>query len=54
MAPEAVVDYVVAHEVAHLVHHNHSPEFWQLVKRLDPAYRQQRDWLHQNGGLLSL
>jgi len=54
MAPSTVIDYVVAHEVAHLVYHNHSPEFWVVVDRLMPTYRHQQNWLNQNGGLLDI
>ena len=39
MAPAAVLDYVVAHEVAHLAEMNHSPRFWAVVQRLCPDYR---------------
>ena len=39
MAPAAVLDYVVAHEVAHLAEMNHSPRFWAVVRRLCPDYR---------------
>ena len=48
-APEAVIDYLVAHEVSHLVHHNHSPAFWQQVAMLCPDWKQQRAWLKQHG-----
>jgi hypothetical protein len=47
-APEAVLDYVVAHEVAHLVHMNHGPRFWRVVERLCPDWRRQRAWLAHN------
>ena len=52
MAPEAVFDYVVAHEVAHLAELNHSPRFWAVVRRLCPEYPAARDWLRQNGPAL--
>ena len=54
LAPESVVDYLVAHEVSHLRHPNHSPAFWALVERLCPDYRRQRDWLKARGRLLVL
>ena len=55
MAPPAVLDYVAAHEVAHLVEMNHSDAFWRVCARLRPDYREHRDWLKQNGaGLLAL
>ena len=38
-APEAVIDYVVAHEVAHLAEMNHGPRFWRLVESLSPGQR---------------
>jgi len=44
-APHPVVDYVVTHELAHLVHPNHSRAFWQLVERHCPAYARHRTWL---------
>lgn len=49
LAPAAVLDYVVAHEVAHLVELNHSPRFWAVVARLCPQFEAPRDWLRQNG-----
>ena len=48
MAPEAVLNYVVAHEVAHLAEMNHGPRFWRLVERLAPDFERHRDWLNQN------
>ena len=52
MAPLEVIDYVVAHEVAHLKIKNHSKHFWLWVEQLFPDYRQQRKWLKTNGHLL--
>jgi predicted metal-dependent hydrolase len=44
-APERVVDYVVAHEVAHLAEMNHGPRFWRLVRQLMPESAAARAWL---------
>jgi predicted metal-dependent hydrolase len=49
LAPEAVLDYVVAHEVAHLVEANHGPRFWRLVARLTAEVEAPRDWLRRYG-----
>jgi hypothetical protein len=49
MAPPEVLDYVAAHEVAHLVEMNHSPAFWALVEKLFPAHRAARRWLREHG-----
>ena len=49
MAPPEVLDYVAAHEAAHLVEMNHSPRFWALVERLLPDYRAPRAWLKAEG-----
>lgn len=49
MAPEDVLDYVAAHEVAHLAEMNHSPAFWTIVERLKPGYAAPRRWLRENG-----
>jgi predicted metal-dependent hydrolase len=54
LAPETIVDYLVAHEVSHRIHHNHSPEFWQLVASLCPDYKKRRAWLKANGAQLVL
>ncbi|PPB82163.1 hypothetical protein LV82_00085 [Albidovulum inexpectatum] len=54
MAPLPVLRYVAAHEVAHLVHMDHSPRFWSVVAELMPDYAEHRAWLKQNGGALLL
>lgn len=54
MAPPEVLDYVAAHEVAHLAHMDHSPRFWAAVGRLMPEWRARRDWLRSHGGDLML
>jgi predicted metal-dependent hydrolase len=48
LAPEPIVDYLVAHEVSHLVHQNHSQKFWQLVAQICPDYKKCRAWLKAN------
>jgi hypothetical protein len=52
MAPPAVLDYVAAHEVAHLVELNHSPAYWAVVSRICPDWQVHRSWLHDQGGAL--
>jgi predicted metal-dependent hydrolase len=52
LAPFAVMDYVAAHECAHLVEANHSPKFWAVVAELVGEARSQRAWLRANGARL--
>lgn len=52
MAPPAVLDYVAAHEVAHLRHMDHSAEFWAATEALMPDYATHRAWLRQQGHML--
>lgn len=52
MAPPAVIDYLAAHEVAHLVHANHSPAYWSVVQRLVGDHRPFRKWLRDHGQAL--
>ncbi|WP_374444027.1 M48 family metallopeptidase [Stella sp.] len=51
-APRFVIDYVVAHEVAHLSEMNHGHRFWAVVDRLVPDIDRPRAWLRDNGGSL--
>jgi predicted metal-dependent hydrolase len=52
MAPPEVLDYVAAHEVAHLAHMHHGPAFWAEVRRLYGDHRAARGWLRREGGAL--
>jgi predicted metal-dependent hydrolase len=52
MAPADVLDYVAAHEVAHLAEMNHSRAFWQTVDRLYPGFEAPRAWLRREGAAL--
>ncbi|SFL16657.1 M48 family metallopeptidase [Shimia haliotis] len=49
MAPSEILDYVAAHEVAHLQEMNHSQAFWDQVERIHGDYRTQRKWLRVQG-----
>ena len=54
LAPEAVLDYVVWHEVCHLEMMDHSSRFWRLLASRKPDYREQLRWLKANGATLVL
>ena len=49
MVPPSVYNYVIIHEIAHLVHMNHGPLFWKLVQELSPNYSKDKEWLKKNG-----
>lgn len=49
MAPPFILDYVAAHEVAHLAEMNHGPRFWALVRRTMPQCEEARRWLQKSG-----
>ncbi|MBN9242381.1 MAG: M48 family metallopeptidase [Mesorhizobium sp.] len=52
MAPQPVINYLVAHEVAHLKEMNHGPKFWKLCTELCPDTDRCKAWLKRNGGAL--
>jgi predicted metal-dependent hydrolase len=52
MAPPLIIDYLAAHEVAHLKEMNHGPKFWALCKQLCPRMEEARKWLKQHGSQL--
>ncbi len=52
LTPPEVLDYVAAHEVAHLAEMNHSPAFWAIVAQLMPGFEAPRRWLRENGAEL--
>lgn len=51
-APRQAMDYVIAHEVAHLAHFDHSDAFWAMCCRLSASYRKGRDWMDERGHTL--
>ncbi len=51
-APMSVVDYVIIHELAHLIEANHTARFWNIVRAQHPTTNKAKDWLKQHGALL--
>ncbi|MBT7912810.1 M48 family metallopeptidase [Candidatus Bathyarchaeota archaeon] len=54
LAPMRIIDYVVIHELCHLVHRDHSKEYWRLLSLYLPDYLESKEWLRVNGGLLEV
>lgn len=54
MAPNWVIDYVVVHEMCHMVHKNHSNDFWNLVEKTYPNYQEAQKWLKENSLALDI
>lgn len=52
LAPEAVLDYVIVHELCHRKEMNHSARFWKEVEQVMPDYKERRTWLKTHGGVL--
>ncbi|MBX2850091.1 MAG: M48 family metallopeptidase [Acidiferrobacterales bacterium] len=52
MAPESTVNYIVVHELAHLIEFNHSAKFWNIVTQQMPDWKQHQLWLNDNGAAL--
>jgi hypothetical protein len=51
-APMSVIDYVIVHELAHLMEQNHTARFWNIVKAQVPGYVKAKEWLKQHGDIL--
>lgn len=54
MTPLSSIDYVIAHELAHIIHKNHSKKFWNKVADIFPDYRSAQRWLYDNEHFLQL
>ena len=52
LAPPHVLDYLAAHEVAHLIEMNHSARFWRVVARICPDFERAKSWLNAQGNAL--
>ncbi len=46
--PGEVMEYIIKHELAHLVHQNHKKEFWSEVEKIDPNYKEHHKWIKLN------
>lgn len=51
-APLFVIDYLIVHELAHLLEPNHTPQFWNIIAVQVPRYESAKEWLRTNGNLL--
>ncbi|MDZ4261974.1 MAG: SprT family zinc-dependent metalloprotease [Pseudomonadota bacterium] len=54
MAPPRIIDYIVAHELCHFRHRNHSDAFWNEVDKVMPDYRERKEWLRKHGASLAV
>lgn len=54
LAPLPIIEYVIIHEISHIIEPNHSKNFWKLVSNIDPNYKDKIKWLKKNGHMLSI
>jgi len=54
MAPPLVIDYIIVHEMSHLIHRNHSSKFWKHVESILPDYKVREKWLRNHGIRMNL
>jgi len=54
LCPEAIIDYIIVHELVHTVIKNHSTNFWRNVKKLYPSYKNCERWLKENRSIVEL
>jgi predicted metal-dependent hydrolase len=54
MAPLEIIEYLVVHELVHLIHPNHSKDYWQTVAEIIPDYEEKKEWLRINGRRLTI
>jgi predicted metal-dependent hydrolase len=53
MAPSAIIDYIIAHELCHLMHADHRAQFWRKVQTVIPDYRLKKDWLKEHSTIIN-
>ena len=51
-APREVIEYVIIHELTHIMHMNHGKKFWERVAAFDPLHKEHKRWLRMHGVLL--
>ena len=54
MAPLNIIDYIVVHELAHLIHKNHTDAFWNSIDKVLPDYIERKEWLRINGAGMNI
>jgi len=54
MTPLTIIDYIIAHELTHLIHPNHSEAFWFELDKVMPDYHQRKSWLKVHGAGMDL
>ena len=54
MAPLSIIDYIVAHELVHLLESDHTEAFWNEIDKVMPDYRERKEWLRKNGAGLDI
>jgi len=52
--PSHIIDYIIVHELIHLIEFNHSEHFWKLVEKEIPTYKDCRNWLKKNGPYIQI
>lgn len=54
LAPITIIDYIVVHELAHLIYKDHGDEFWNTIDKVIPDYLKRKQWLRDNGASLDI
>ncbi|KYH32223.1 hypothetical protein CLTEP_22670 [Clostridium tepidiprofundi DSM 19306] len=54
LAPISIIDYIVVHELAHIIYKDHSDRFWNTVDKVIPDYQKKKQWLRENGASLDI
>ena len=52
MLPTDIINYIIIHELCHVIEPNHSKNFWNLVRKFDPKFERKKKWLKTNGSYI--